>query len=329
MTTQRLDQTVHLEGANTFESWDRSFKTTVEDQGLTDKVFKGKTMITGPTYPEPPPRPERPRRTNSDELPPAESTQQSVALDQSNVRKWVEKTVSDELKRTCCLPELTLADWYTRLRQRAQKGQAQLKSELAATSETLLKPTKNPPRSWYDWMNEVENLSEKLEQHAETFSWLNSYKMTYRDAINSERLEIRDTAEAFRQDFLKDATKGRGQKTPLVRGSFLSYAALGDAPEREYDSQTADVVKMPKRPEGSFPAKMPKRPKGSTPNQMPKRPIKRQWVQRDSVPWFRSLLDCLSGQDSNEFEPPEQRVRMVNLLIEDDKELKDEINRIH
>ncbi|OJD26593.1 hypothetical protein ACJ73_02017 [Blastomyces percursus] len=91
MTTQRLDQTVHLEGENTFESWDRSFKTTVEDQGLTDEVFKGKAMITAPTYPEPPPRPERPRRTNSDELPPAEGTQQSVALDQSyemRLKEW-------------------------------------------------------------------------------------------------------------------------------------------------------------------------------------------------------------------------------------------------
>ena len=141
---------------------------------------------------------------------------------------------------------------------------------------------------------------------------------------------------------MRDATKGRGQKTPLVRGSFLSYAALGDAPEREEDSQAADVVKMPKRPEGSFPAKMLKRPKGSTLNQMSKRPSKRQWVQRDSVSVStRTCKACgvkghaleacwivFPDKGPDEFEPPEQRVRMVNLLIEDDKELKDEINRI-
>ena len=192
---------------NTFESWDRSFRTNVEDQDLTDEVFNGAAIKAAPIYPEAPLQPGQPQQTNMDNLSPAESTQRSVTLEatyetclkeweidikewqaemmehsadewkyqeemskynkkknaNNNVHKWVEKTVSDELKKTCCLPELTLVDWYMRLRQQAQKGQAQLKSELAAAFEALLKPVKNPPQNWYDWINEVKNVFVRME----------------------------------------------------------------------------------------------------------------------------------------------------------------------
>ena len=143
-------------------------------------------------------------------------------------------------------------------------------------------------------------------------------------------MEFRDTAEAFHQDFLRETTKGKGQKTPLVKGSFLSYTAPGDTLEMEEDSQSANVVKMLKRPEGSFPY------------QMLKRPNKHQWVQRDSVSVpARTCKACgvkghtlqacwivFPDKGPEDFEPSAQQVRMVNLLIEDDKELKDEVEQV-
>ncbi|OJD21925.1 hypothetical protein ACJ73_06734 [Blastomyces percursus] len=142
-------------------------------------------------------------------------------------------------------------------------------------------------------MNESKNsetwfrkLSEKLEQHAETFSWLNSYKMTYRDAINGERLEFRDTAEAFRQD-LRMPQKAGDKRHHLLGGSFLSYAALGDAPEREEDSDcrcSEDAEEAKQAPTGT---------KGLSVSFCTN--VQSLWCKR---PCFRSLLDCLSGQGS-------------------------------
>lgn len=72
------------------------------------------------------------------------------------VCQWVDETVSKDLKKTCCLTEDTLVKWFKKLEKRAQKENRTLKTELANAFKSLVKPTRTPPQSWYEWMNEFE-----------------------------------------------------------------------------------------------------------------------------------------------------------------------------
>lgn len=156
-------------------------------------------------------------------------------------------------------------------------------TELGDAFEYLMQQTNSPPRDWCAWMNQVEDIYNKMEVKGmqetkgsglwfrwfgrklrafpDTVSWLNSFKFTNRTEIEVGTLKFREVAAVFRQDFSREMTKGKSLRVPIVKGSFLGYAgssegrgAPGDALESEELNQTANIAKV-RRTQGKVPNK--------------------------------------------------------------------------
>lgn len=89
--TAKTDQNVHLDGPNTFESWDRTFGVMVEGQKLSKQIFDGEEMKPMPDPPSLPVKPKAPLRADTSVSPPAGSTRASTRASTAPESTYEEK----------------------------------------------------------------------------------------------------------------------------------------------------------------------------------------------------------------------------------------------
>ena len=69
------------------------------------------------------------------------------------LRDWISKTICHTYYQTCCNPEESLREWYTKLQKHAKGSQEEVIRTLQNNYEEAVKPLVKAPRNWHLWLD--------------------------------------------------------------------------------------------------------------------------------------------------------------------------------
>ena len=182
---------------------------------------------------------------------------------EEELKKWVESTIAQRYRDSCCRPELPVSDWYQNL-EALVKPEASVETALLKSDfKKLATPLKAPPKNWIDWVTAWENTMSRAEALDFSFvtdpenwydefiaavvqiepDWVGSFRSNKKELIFNGHYTFQQMTNDFRNHL--QTKYQHSLKHKVLKGSFLSHA------DHEAPVQDEEVPEEPKPRRGT------------------------------------------------------------------------------
>jgi len=259
-------------------------------------------------------------------------TAEREAIDK--LRNWVLKTTSEHLIRTACDPKDTLKGWYEKLKEQVGISAIKLKRDARSIYKAANKPLTKPPRDALVWLNNWEEAvtlarekkvpeAENSDTWFEDFSlairgfmkdWIVAYEMLHATEIEDGTLTFRKLANDLRKELLKTSTPRAGRV--VAKGAFGPSFAESEDTDQPKSKEDEPEQEKPRR-----------KGKGKRKMTTGESSAKCSACELQG----HTLANCLyvfPEKAKGRFHGREDRQEEVNKKLEEDDQLRKEVNRL-
>lgn len=184
------------------------------------------------------------------------------------LKEWMEKTVSNHLKKVHFKPREPISTWYSNLKK-SVGGSSATSMEIAVEryKKAIKPPTKRTDLSTWisDWEKAMTlGTDKKIGATQSSYEWFNElkaalscsiladwfqiYAVTQREKIRAGTLEFSEVVLDMRETLRSGSQLAQGSRSRVVKGAFgPTFAGQGDESEEEPEKPKRDEKSTPKR----------------------------------------------------------------------------------